>query len=148
VPADVLGKVAYIYSREATAAAGIITRACCRGIDGLQGRSRSPFIDAVAYVHEDLLPVNKGKAERTHALATAYGLLQPSLVRLIAPKEATLQQLTEFHDGDYLERLADSKPQPKPKQKNEKRNLFGMKMDNGTVLSQPSLFRQLPPNPI
>jgi acetoin utilization deacetylase AcuC-like enzyme len=79
----------------------------------------------------DLLPVNQGKAERTHALAAAYGLLQPSLVRLVAPKEATVQQLTEFHDADYLERLTDSKPQPKKQP--EKRNIFGMKMGRGNA---------------
>jgi len=81
--------------------------------------------------------VNQGKAERTHALAAAYGLLQPSLVRLVAPKEATVQQLTEFHDADYLERLTDSKPQPKKPQPPEKRNIFGMKMGTGSTAHPP-----------
>lgn len=85
----------------------------------------------------DLLPVNQGKAERTHALAAAYGLLQPSLVRLVAPKEATVQQLTEFHDADYLERLTDSKPQPRKPQPPEKRNIFGMKMGTGGTVHPP-----------
>jgi hypothetical protein len=44
VPADGPGKVAYIYSREATAAAGIITPPAVEGLMVFR-RSRSPFID-------------------------------------------------------------------------------------------------------
>lgn len=118
--------VVYVYSRDATIASGT-----------------SPTLEwtsAPDSVLPDLLPVNNGKTERTHALASAYGLLHSQRIRLVVPQGATEEQLMEFHDSDYLQRLADSRPEAR--QRPQKHNIFGMKMrmDSPSKYSAFSIF--------
>ncbi len=92
-------------------------------------RVQQPAIRTV-YVHSeeylvaaDLLPINKGKvrwpdyvssshsshsclnpqARLVHSLIEAYGLLKG--MRLVSPLPATVEQLQEFHDPQYIQML-------------------------------------------
>jgi acetoin utilization deacetylase AcuC-like enzyme len=65
----------------------------------------------VAYLHSprllelcDRLPSNLHRATLVHSLIVAYGLI-PSMF-LALPKGASIDELKEFHDEDYLEFLS------------------------------------------